>query len=111
MTQKTIFSLLVLIIVEQIIAQDSKSFTINRIDNSKFACANTTCLPFTTIISNLFQCQISCLDHSQCKAIQFHKSTFNCQLFTDIIYSINNMLIDNDVITMIVISDARITPG
>ncbi|CAF1346833.1 unnamed protein product [Adineta ricciae] len=49
--------------------------------NSKFQCANTTCLPFIIIIPpNVLGCQVACLMRSQCKAATFYRSIM---IYTD----------------------------
>ncbi|UJR17226.1 hypothetical protein I4U23_004121 [Adineta vaga] len=74
----------------------------------KFSCAQTTCLPFSDLTElNSFECELACLAQNQCEALSFHRTTFNCQLFTDISKEIANMLVDNDTDTMIAITDTR----
>ncbi|CAF0855708.1 unnamed protein product [Adineta steineri] len=76
--------------------------------NSKFQCANTTCLPFITVFtSNIRNCQVVCLTHSQCKAATFHLSTSNCELFADVLNQNGNMLADVDATSMNVINETR----
>ncbi|CAF0916040.1 unnamed protein product [Adineta ricciae] len=80
--------------------------------NSKFQCANTTCLPFIIIIPpNVLGCQVACLMRSQCKAATFYRSIMICQLFNDIIDLNGNMLIDTDATSMSVISGTRFPSG
>ncbi|CAF3984077.1 unnamed protein product [Adineta steineri] len=79
---------------------------------SKLQCANTTCLPFTTIIvPSIWECQKACLGDIYCRAASFHTSSTSCQLFADISDENDNMLADIDIITMIVVSGTRVPPG
>ncbi|CAF1482499.1 unnamed protein product, partial [Adineta steineri] len=76
--------------------------------DSKFQCANTTCLPFISVItSNIKNCQIACLTQSQCTAATFYQSTSNCELFHNMLNQNGNMLVDVDTTTMNVISGAH----
>ncbi|CAF1533832.1 unnamed protein product [Adineta ricciae] len=76
--------------------------------NSKFQCANTTCLPFVIIVtSNVLGCEVACLMRSQCKAATFYRSITICQLFNDIIDLNGNMLIHTDATSMSVINGTR----
>ncbi|CAF1404615.1 unnamed protein product [Adineta steineri] len=78
------------------------------IPDSKFQCANTTCLAFLNVItSNIKNCQVACLTQSQCRAATFHRSTTNCELFGDILNQNGNMLADVDATSMDVISETR----
>ena len=78
----------------------------------KYNCTNTTCLPFiTAIVSNIRQCQISCLAQIQCQAASFEQSTSNCELFKDISNQTDNMLADVNIVTMIVELNTRMSPG
>ncbi|UJR20289.1 hypothetical protein I4U23_023420 [Adineta vaga] len=79
--------------------------------NSKFQCATTTCLPFSNVIKlNIFECQITCLNQIQCNAITFHSSTSNCELFVDILNENENMVIDTNAVTRIVMTGTRLPP-
>ncbi|CAF3784771.1 unnamed protein product, partial [Adineta steineri] len=81
------------------------------IPDSKFQCANTTCLPFINVItSNVRNCQVACLTQSQCRAATFHRSTSNCELFADMLNQNENMLADDDATSMNVISGTRFPP-
>ncbi|CAF0723611.1 unnamed protein product [Adineta steineri] len=80
--------------------------------DSKFYCANTTCLPFINILTlNIKNCQFACLSQSPCKAATFHRSTSNCELFDNILNQNENMLTDVDVISMNVISGTQFPSG
>ncbi|CAF4218750.1 unnamed protein product [Adineta steineri] len=82
------------------------------IPDSKFQCANTTCLPFINIItSNVRNCQVVCLTQSQCRAATFHRSTSNCELFADMLNQNENILADDDATSMNVIRGTRFPPG
>ncbi|CAF1667001.1 unnamed protein product, partial [Adineta ricciae] len=77
----------------------------------EFQCANSNCLPFvTTIAPNIFQCQIHCLRQPQCKAATFQETTCKCQLFNNIADQNNNLQVNIQATTMIVISGTRIPP-
>ncbi|CAF0971456.1 unnamed protein product [Adineta ricciae] len=83
----------------------------SKIINSKFQCANTTCLPFVTnILSDIRQCKMNCLAQTYCRAISFHQLTSTCQLFDNIPNPNGNMLVDTNTITMIVIAGTRNPP-
>ncbi|CAF0760375.1 unnamed protein product [Adineta steineri] len=75
-------------------------------------CSNTTCLPFATItVSDTRQCHIACLAQVYCKALTFHKSSSNCELFADISNQNSNLVVNMDTITMIVTDGTRIPLG
>ncbi|CAF4416899.1 unnamed protein product [Adineta steineri] len=103
---------LLFMIVKQIMGENTGSMIMSLIPDSKFQCANTTCLPFINVItSNIRNCQVACLTQSQCKAATFHRSTSNCELFADISNQNGNMLADVDATSMNVISGTRFPSG
>ncbi|CAF3920445.1 unnamed protein product, partial [Rotaria sp. Silwood1] len=102
----------VFMIITQSVGEDMRSVRMSLMRNSKFQCANTTCLPFTSIItSTIMKCQMACLAQIYCRAASFHQSTSNCEFFTDMSNEIANMLTDIDIISMIVIAGTRSPPG
>ncbi|CAF1301115.1 unnamed protein product [Adineta steineri] len=103
---------LLFMIIKQIIGEDTGSVIMSLISDSKFQCANTTCLPFINVItSNIRNCQVACLTQSQCRAATFHRSTSNCELFGDMLNQNGNMLTDVDTTSMNVISGTRFPSG
>ncbi|UJR18131.1 hypothetical protein I4U23_005031 [Adineta vaga] len=105
-------SLLILVpILAQSVAQNTKSFAMSIMNGWQFQCATTTCLPYATATtSNIFQCQTSCLGHIQCKAASFHQSNSSCQLFDNMPNQNNSLESTIGTITMMVISGTR-TPA
>ncbi|CAF1057140.1 unnamed protein product [Adineta steineri] len=98
-------------IITQIIGEDTGSMILSLVPDSKFQCANTTCLPFINVIkSNIRNCQVACLTQSQCRAATFHRSTSNCELFGDMLNQNGNMLADVDATSMNVVSGTRFPP-
>ncbi|CAF3992427.1 unnamed protein product, partial [Adineta steineri] len=98
-------------IITQSIGDDIRSMEMSLMPNSKFQCANTTCLPFVNVItSNLINCQVACLTQNQCKAATFYRSTSNCELFADVLNQNGNMLADVDATSMNVITETRFPP-
>ena len=101
-----------LFLIKQSIEQDIRLCRMSKITNSKFQCANTTCLPFVTnIVPNIGNCKTNCLAQTYCRAISFHQLTSTCQLFDNIPNPNGNMLFDANTITMIVIAGTRNPPG
>ncbi|CAF0762076.1 unnamed protein product [Adineta steineri] len=95
-------------IITQAVGEDTQSMTMSLMVDSKFQCANTTCLPFFNVItSNSRNCQVACLIQSQCRAATFHQSTSNCELFAHIFNQNGNMLNDADTTSMNVIIGTR----
>ncbi|CAF1483502.1 unnamed protein product, partial [Adineta steineri] len=91
--------------------EDIRLFRMSKINGWQFQCANTTCLPFVTIVvSNMIKCQTNCLAQIHCRAVTFHKSISTCQLFDDIINQNSNMLANTDTISATVILQTRIPP-
>ncbi|CAF0822768.1 unnamed protein product [Adineta steineri] len=102
---------LLFMIITQSIGEDTQSMIMSLIVDSKFQCANTTCLPFINIItSNIRNCQVACLTRSQCKAATFYRSTSNCELFDNMLNQNGNMLADVDATSMNIISGTRFPP-
>ncbi|CAF1443645.1 unnamed protein product, partial [Adineta steineri] len=98
-------------IIKQSVGEDTRSVRMSLIPDSKFQCANTTCLPFINVIaSNIKKCQVACLTQIQCRAATFHRSTSNCELFADVLNQNENMLADVDATSMNVISGTRFPP-
>ncbi|CAF3314049.1 unnamed protein product, partial [Rotaria sp. Silwood2] len=95
---------LLFMIIKQIIGENTGSMIMSLIPDSKFQCANTTCLSVINVItSNIKKCQVACLTQSQCRAATFHRSTSNCELFGDMLNQNGNMLTDVDTTSMNVI--------
>ncbi|CAF0980575.1 unnamed protein product [Adineta steineri] len=98
-------------IITYSVGEDTRSILMSLITDSKFQCANTTCLPFIDIItSTIMKCQMACLAQTYCRAASFHQSTSNCELFTDMSNQIAHMMTDTDITTMIVIAGTRFPP-
>ncbi|CAF4298362.1 unnamed protein product [Adineta steineri] len=101
-----------LMIITQAVGEDAQSMTMSLMVDSKFQCANSTCLPFINVItSNIRNCQIACLTQSQCRAATFHRSTSNCELFSDMLNQNGNILADVDATSMNIISGTRFPAG
>ncbi|CAF1077475.1 unnamed protein product [Adineta steineri] len=99
-------------IITQTVGQDIRSEEMSLIPDSKFQCANTTCLPFISVITtDIRNCQFACLGQSQCIAATFHRSTFDCELFDSMLNQNGNMLADADATSINVISETRFPPG
>ncbi|CAF1265290.1 unnamed protein product [Adineta steineri] len=95
-------------IITQAVGEDIRSEEMSLIPDAKFQCANTTCLPFISVITtDIRNCQFACLSQSQCRAATFHRSTSNCELFADMLNQNGNMLADVDATSMNVISGTR----
>ena len=78
----------------------------------KFYCAQSTCTPFAnTTARDIFQCEVACLFVVQCKALTFHQSTLNCEIFGNVTNQTGNMLADSDVTTMVMIDGTRFPDG
>ncbi|CAF1399629.1 unnamed protein product [Adineta steineri] len=102
---------LLFMIITQLTAQDIRSMEMYLMIDSKFQCANTTCLPFISIItSNIKNCQVACLAQSQCIAATFHRSTSDCELFDNMLNQNGNMLADVDATSMKINSGTRFPP-
>ncbi|CAF1338943.1 unnamed protein product [Adineta steineri] len=102
---------LLFMIIKQSVGEDMRSVRMSLIPDSKFQCANTTCLSVINVItSNIKKCQVACLTQSQCRAATFHRSTSNCELFADMLNQNENMLADVDATSMNVISGTRFPP-
>ncbi|CAF3693613.1 unnamed protein product [Adineta steineri] len=98
-------------IITQTVGQDIRSEEMSLIPDSKFQCANTTCLPFISVITtDIRNCQFACLGQSQCIAATFHRSTFDCELFDSMLNQNGNMLADADATSINVISGTRFPP-
>ena len=106
-------SVLVLVVVlEQSITQNTRSFTMLIRNDRQFPCVTTTCLPDATIIvSHIHDCRIKCLARTHCEAASFYQSNLTCQLFDNI--SSSNMTLEaaTGTVTMIVVSSTRILAG
>ncbi|CAF4170037.1 unnamed protein product, partial [Adineta steineri] len=99
---------LLFMIITQIVGEDTGSIIMSLMPDSKFQCANTTCLPFINIItSNVMNCQFACLVRNQCRAATFHQSACNCELFNKTLSQNESMLADVDATSMNVISETR----
>ncbi|CAF1294801.1 unnamed protein product [Adineta ricciae] len=80
-------------------------------DGTQFQCATTTCLPYVTIaVSDILQCQTTCLQQAQCKVASYRQSTSSCQLFTNDVNQGNTLEAAIGIVTMAVISGTR-TPS
>ncbi|CAF1195910.1 unnamed protein product [Adineta steineri] len=98
-------------IITQAVGEDIRSEEMSLIPDSKFQCANTTCLPFISVITtDIRNCQFACLGQSQCIAATFHRSTFDCELFDSMLNQNGNMLADADATSINVISETRFPP-
>ncbi|CAF1496036.1 unnamed protein product [Adineta steineri] len=112
MAPSGVYLCLSFMIIIQTSGEDIRSEEMFVIPDSKFQCANTTCLPFiSVIITDIRNCRFACLAQSQCEAATFHRSTSNCELFGDMLNQNGNMLADADATTMIVISGTRFPPA
>ncbi|CAF4152372.1 unnamed protein product [Adineta steineri] len=95
-------------IITQTVGQDIRSEEMSLIPDSKFQCANTTCLPFISVITtDIRNCQFACLGQSQCIAATFHRSTSNCELFDNMLNQNGSVLADVDATSVNVISGTR----
>ncbi|CAF4178954.1 unnamed protein product, partial [Adineta steineri] len=111
MVYQRIFSLFLIVFIRQSATEDMRLFRMSKINGWQFQCANTTCLPFVSIVvSNMIKCQTNCLAQIHCRAVTFHKSISTCQLFNDIINQNSNMLANTDTISATVILQTRIPP-
>ncbi|UJR11495.1 hypothetical protein I4U23_015675 [Adineta vaga] len=72
--------------------------------NYQFEYSNTT-------KSNAHACQTVCLRQNQCKAASFHRSTLQCQLFTDLLKENSVLLNNNNIDNMFVRSQSRFSSG
>ncbi|CAF1193263.1 unnamed protein product [Adineta steineri] len=94
--------------ITQVVGEDIQSMIMSLMIDSKFQCANTSCLPFINVFtSNIMNCQVACLTQSQCRAATFHRSTFNCELFDNMLNQNESILADIDAVSMNVISGTR----
>lgn len=110
MVQAEVLRLLLLfaICIGQSVAETMRSFTMSIKNERQFTCANTTCLPFAAFtISKARRCQLVCINDEKCQAISFHHSTTYCELFANIWNQKNNLSINRNVITMIMMTDSR----
>ncbi|CAF4162766.1 unnamed protein product [Adineta steineri] len=99
-------------IITQTAGEDTQSMIMSLIPDAKFQCANTTCLPFISVITtDIRNCQFACLGQSQCKAATFYQSTSNCELFDNMLNQNGNILADVDATSMNIISGTRFPPG
>ncbi|CAF4188398.1 unnamed protein product [Adineta steineri] len=99
-------------IITQTFGQDIRSEEMSLLPDAKFQCANTTCLPFISVITtDIRNCQFACLGQGQCIAATFHQSTSNCELFDNMLNQNGTMLADVDATSMNVISGTRFPPG
>ncbi|CAF1338714.1 unnamed protein product [Adineta steineri] len=112
MASKRICLWLVFMIITHSVGQDMRSVRMSSMREWKFHCANTTCLPFLNLItSTIMKCQMACLAQIYCRAASFHRSTSNCELFTDMSNEIAHMVTDIGITTMIVIAGTRSPSG
>ena len=110
--QKMPLLLLSVLITQSSEQEDKRSVQMKIITGYRFQCATTTCLPFgTTTTSNIRKCQMTCLSEEHCRASSFHRDTFACELFTDILDQTSNMLADPDTTTILNILGTRNPPG
>ncbi|CAF1225795.1 unnamed protein product [Adineta steineri] len=99
-------------IITQTVGEDIRSEEMSIIPDSKFQCANTTCLPFISVTTtDIRNCQFACLGQSQCIAATFHRSTSDCELFDNMLNQNGNMLADVDATSMDIITGTRFPPG
>ncbi|CAF1500168.1 unnamed protein product [Adineta steineri] len=112
MAYARVFLLLLFVYLAQTIEVDRRSFKMSVMNGWRFQCANTTCLPFNTVrVSNMRNCQMTCLAQIFCEAASFYTTTSNCNLFAYISNQIGSMSADTNTITMIVIAATRIPSG
>lgn len=104
---------LLIFVNKQLNAQNIKLFMMNIMDEWKFQCATTTCLPFiASLASDVHSfCQFKCLHQTQCKAVSFQKSTLMCFLFANTVDQNDTLEADSETITIIVISESRMPFG
>ncbi|CAF4116996.1 unnamed protein product, partial [Adineta steineri] len=108
MASRRICLWILFMIVAQVVGEDTQSMIMSLMVDSKFQCANTTCLPFINVFtSNIMNCQVACLTQSQCRAATFHRLTSNCELFDNMLNQNGSILADVDAISMNVISGTR----
>ncbi|CAF4166568.1 unnamed protein product [Adineta steineri] len=97
--------------ITQAVPEDVRSVKMSLMNCFKFECANTTCLPFINITTqNSMKCQMYCLSQIHCRAASFHRSTSNCEVFTDMSNQNVNMVADMDTVSVNVISGTRFPP-
>lgn len=107
-----IFLLLFIVSIEKVIGNNMRSITMSIMNEQRLLCANTTCLPSVICtVSTIRACQIECLANDQCQAASFYPTNFNCTLFYNVFNQTNYMSFQTNVISMIVISQARILSG
>ncbi|CAF1282805.1 unnamed protein product [Adineta ricciae] len=93
----------------QTIVQDTRSFRMSVRNGWRYRCADTTCLPFRSVITpNIRKCETICLAQIQCEAASFHPLTLNCELFANVSDENGNVLVDMNTVTMIVIAGTRL---
>ncbi|CAF1044652.1 unnamed protein product [Adineta steineri] len=108
MASRRICLWLLFMIIAQVVGEDTQSMIMSLMVDSKFQCANTTCIPFINVFtSNIMNCQVACLTQSRCRAATFHRSTSNCELFDNILSQNESILADVDATSMNVISGTR----
>ncbi|CAF0912950.1 unnamed protein product [Adineta steineri] len=111
MASTTVYLWLSFMIITQTVGQDIRSEEMSEVPDSKFQCANTTCLPFISVITtDIRNCQFPFLGQSQCIAATFHRSTSNCELFNNMLNQNGNISADVDATSMNVISGTRFLP-
>lgn len=104
--------LLLFVLNAQSIKEDKRSLEMSVMPDSQFQCVDTTCLPFLVVtVSNILDCQLTCLSQVQCQAASFQQSTSSCKLFTKLQYRNIDMVAAVNTITMMVISETRIPAG
>ncbi|CAF1377282.1 unnamed protein product [Adineta ricciae] len=107
-----IFALFSMIIFDLVLTQNINSVQMTIMDGWQFQCATTSCLPHATVTaSDIFQCQITCLQQTQCIAIGFRQSISKCQLFTNDINQNSSLETAVDAVTMMVIPGTRLPSG
>ena len=78
----------------------------------QFQCVNTTCSPFATVfVSDIRDCQFTCLSNERCSAATFHQSTSACELFTNASSNATLMFPQVQTTAMLVIPDTRTRAG
>ncbi|CAF1561242.1 unnamed protein product [Adineta ricciae] len=97
------------IFVEQAMTLNSRSSYMSSMTDFQLQCANTTCLPLSTVgLSTVLQCEIACLAQNLCQVASFNKLLFICQLFTNMTYQTSTVIPQMNSILMIVISRTQI---
>ena len=100
MAPSRLSQLLLFALLGQAISQDIRSFDMSVMDGWQLTCANTTCLPFSTLITpSVRDCRLACLSRAQCRTASFQWILSRCALFTSAPNSSADMTMDPGIIT------------